>query len=80
MGDSAGSLEEFVKKIEEIDAKSLEFHLYRGDFEKWAETSLQDNMLVERLRKIRFSKMKGRTLKKYIIEVVKRARAHGSFN
>ena len=34
-GENAASLEEFVRKIKEVDAKSLEFHLYRGDFEKW---------------------------------------------
>lgn len=35
-GESAASLEEFVKKAREIDNKSLEFHLYGGDFERWA--------------------------------------------
>jgi len=38
-GKSASSLEEFVKKILDVNIKSLEFHFYRGDFEKWiAET------------------------------------------
>ena len=35
-GVNADSLEEFVKKILDVNVKSLEFHLYRGDFEKWA--------------------------------------------
>jgi hypothetical protein len=34
-GESATSFEEFLEKIKKIEIKSLEFHLYRGDFEKW---------------------------------------------
>lgn len=34
-GESASSLEEFAKKIREVSIKSLEFHLHRGDFERW---------------------------------------------
>jgi hypothetical protein len=34
-GKSASSLKEFMEKINEVNVKSLEFHLYRGDFEKW---------------------------------------------
>jgi len=34
-GESASSLKEFMEKINEVNLKSLEFHLHRGDFEKW---------------------------------------------
>jgi len=34
-GESAFSLEEFVKITEKVNIKSLEFYLYRGDFERW---------------------------------------------
>ena len=33
--EDASSLEEFIEKVRVIDSKSLEFHLYRQDFEKW---------------------------------------------
>jgi predicted transcriptional regulator len=31
----AESLEQFYREIKQIRVQSLEFHLYRGDFEKW---------------------------------------------
>jgi hypothetical protein len=34
-GKSAASLKEFAEKIEDVDVKSLGFHLRRGDFENW---------------------------------------------
>ncbi|MDH5712480.1 MAG: hypothetical protein OEY83_00880 [Candidatus Bathyarchaeota archaeon] len=33
-GENAASLEEFAKITRKVDIKSLEFHLYRGDFER----------------------------------------------
>jgi len=41
-GENATSLEEFVNKVREVNLKSLEFHLYRGDFEKWVAEVLED--------------------------------------
>ena len=32
-GEAATSFKEFLDKIREVEVKSLEFHLYRGDFE-----------------------------------------------
>ncbi|MFP3985815.1 MAG: DUF5752 family protein [Candidatus Bathyarchaeia archaeon] len=52
-GESAASLEEFVKKILEVNVKSLEFHLYRGDFEKWIAETLEDNELANKLKQLK---------------------------
>ena len=41
-GEFAISLDEFAKKILDVDVKSLEFHLYRGDFERWINGTLED--------------------------------------
>ena len=46
-GECAASFEEFLEKIKEIDIKSLEFHLYRGDFDKWIAEILEDKELAE---------------------------------
>jgi len=51
-GESAASLKEFLEKINEINVKSLEFHLYRGDFEKWIAEVLEDKDLAEEIRKL----------------------------
>jgi hypothetical protein len=54
-GASASSLKEFMEKINEVNVKSLEFHLSRGDFEKWTAEVLQDTELagdIKRLQKL----------------------------
>jgi len=52
---SATSLKEFREKVKEVNMKSLEFHFYRGDFEKWLTEVLGDKELaieIEQLRKV----------------------------
>jgi hypothetical protein len=48
-GHKAMSLEEFAEKIREVETTSLEFHLYRGDFEKWIDEVIEDHELTKRL-------------------------------
>lgn len=52
-GESAVSLEEFAKKILQINLKSLEFHLYRGDFEKWITETLEDMSLAYKIKNLK---------------------------
>jgi hypothetical protein len=49
----ASSLGEFVKKILDVDVKSLEFHLYRGDFEKWITETVKDSALASKMRQLK---------------------------
>jgi hypothetical protein len=58
-GVSAASLKEFVEKINEVNVKSLEFHLYRGDFEKWIADTLEDKELAEDIRKLQKINLSG---------------------
>lgn len=51
-GESASSVEDFLEKVKEIDSKSLEFHLYRGDFEKWIREVWGYEELAEKISKI----------------------------
>lgn len=51
-GESAASLKEFLKKINEVNVKSLEFHFYRRDFEKWMDKTLEDKELAEEIQKL----------------------------
>ena len=48
-GQRAMSLEEFANKIREVKITSLEFHLYREDFEKWTAEVLEDSELTEKI-------------------------------
>jgi hypothetical protein len=57
------SLEEFATKIREVESVSLEFHLYRGDFEKWADEVLEDSELMERISAVKLLEPIGNALR-----------------
>ena len=56
-GEKANSLEEFLQKIKEIGAESLEFHLYREDFEKWITSTIGDARLAKDIEALRVQKV-----------------------
>jgi hypothetical protein len=68
-GESASSLKEFMEKINEVNVKSLEFHLYRGDFEKWIAEVLEDKELAEEIRKLQKFNLVGDTLRKQLCTI-----------
>ncbi|MBC7130655.1 hypothetical protein H5T51_05490 [Candidatus Bathyarchaeota archaeon] len=70
IGESASSLDEFLEKIEKIDAKALDFHLYRGDFERWLSQVLYDEKLAEEVKKLREQGLAGENLRKQLCAVV----------
>ena len=61
-GHRAMSLKEFANKIKEVKIASLEFHLYRGDFEKWVDEVLEDSILTERIGAVKLLEPVGNTL------------------
>jgi len=70
-GKSAASLKEFAEKIEDVDVKSLGFHLGRGDFENWITEVLKDEMLAKQLRdELRATNSKGEDLRKRLHSIV----------
>lgn len=71
-GQWASSLEEFVQKIKDIDIKSLEFHLFREDFEKWITQTLGDGKLAEEIRILRGQKVAGNALRDHLYFLVSR--------
>jgi hypothetical protein len=62
-GESAASIEDFLKKIKHIDIKSIEFHLYRGDFEKWVAENIEDKELAEQIKKLQDQNLTGEKLR-----------------
>lgn len=62
-GHRAMSMEEFANKIRKVQTNSLEFHLYRGDFEKWADEVLEDNILTERIGAVKLLKPIGNAIR-----------------
>ncbi|MGA2309358.1 MAG: DUF5752 family protein [Candidatus Bathyarchaeia archaeon] len=62
-GTSASSLKEFMEKTNEVNVKSLEFHLSRGDFEKWMAEVLQDTELAGEIRRLQKLNLTGNSLR-----------------
>jgi hypothetical protein len=73
-GESAGSFEEFLEKIKEVDIKSLEFHLCRGDFEKWIAEILEDKELAEEILNLRDIMPTRDVLRKRLVTIVSKRR------
>lgn len=71
-GLSAFSLKEFMEKINEVNVKSLEFHLHRGDFEKWINEVLEDQELASEIRKLQKFNLAGENLRNQIYIAVSR--------
>ncbi|MGQ9641522.1 MAG: DUF5752 family protein [Candidatus Bathycorpusculaceae bacterium] len=69
-GESATSLKEFAEKIRGVNIKSIEFHLYRGDFEKWTAEVLQDESLALELRKLQKINLTGDAIRNELYTVV----------
>ena len=69
-GVSAASLKEFVERIDEVNVKSLEFHLYRGDFEKWITETLEDKELAGDIRRLQNISLTGDALRNQLSTVV----------
>lgn len=71
-GASALSLKEFMEKINEVNVKSIEFHLYRGDFEKWVSDVLQDIELAGDIRRLQKLNLAGEALRNQLFLTVSR--------
>ena len=67
-GTVAKSFIDFYTAIKQVDAASLEFHLYRGDFENWVQHALNDAAFAEELAKLKKPLLKGETLREAIIK------------
>jgi hypothetical protein len=60
----AKTVKEFFDDTLKVDAKSLEFHVYRGDFENWFRTAVSDLAFADELAKIKKKNLKGEELRK----------------
>jgi predicted transcriptional regulator len=67
MGISAASLIEFHAAVKKVDLESLEFHLYRGDFENWVQTSVNDATFTSELATFKQESLKGDALRKALV-------------
>lgn len=71
-GESASSLKEFADRLKEVNEKSLEFHIQRGDFQKWTAEVLQDQELSEKIVRIQKMNLTGSDLISQLSMIVTR--------
>ena len=70
LGFSAQSLEAFYRLVREVCSDSLEFHLYRGDFESWLRDVLKDLELAEAFGGLKAAGLKDEELRKALLKAV----------
>ena len=67
---TAQTLEEFYSFIKQVSADSLEFHLYRGDFENWLREVLKDSELAEEIGNLKMDELKSEDLRKELLKAI----------
>ncbi len=70
MGLTAHSIEEFYGFIKQVVVDSLEFHLYRGDFENWLRDVFRDSELAEAFEALKIEELKGEDLRKALLKAI----------
>jgi DNA-binding Lrp family transcriptional regulator len=69
-GFSAESIKEFYEIVKRVPEKSLEFHLYRGDFENWVKAAFEDETLAAALISLKNADIKGEELRQRMLKTV----------
>jgi len=69
LGVIASGMKEFGSQLKTVEVASLEFHLKRGDFEKWVQM-LGDADLASNLAKLREGGLAGEKLRAELVRVV----------
>lgn len=69
-GFSAESLKEFYEITKRVAVESLEFHLYREDFENWVKAAFKDEVLANELASLKRADVKGEELRDDILTAI----------
>jgi predicted transcriptional regulator len=70
LGFSAHSIEEFYRLVKQVTSDSLEFHLYRMDFENWIRGVIGDRELPLDISGLRGADLKGEDIRRGILKAV----------
>jgi DNA-binding Lrp family transcriptional regulator len=70
LGFSAQALDEFYRQIKQVCSDSLEFHLYRGDFESWLRDVCKDEALAKAFGTLKSEELKGEDLRKELLKAI----------
>jgi hypothetical protein len=67
---SACSLSDFREKVQKVDVKALEFHIPRGDMEKWFRDVLGDLELSKEVGSVGQLRLSGEALRTRVLNVL----------
>lgn len=67
---SACSLSDFADKVKKVDAKSLEFHVQRGDIARWLKDVLGETELSKEVERLKSSSISGEALRNRVVRLV----------
>jgi len=67
---NAESLEQFYRLIKQVSTESLEFHLYRGDFENWLREACKEPELASEFEDVKAAGFKGEELRKELLKTL----------
>lgn len=68
-GRCASNLASFCEILKDVEVRSIEFHMQRGDFEKWIRF-LGDGALSREVAKLREGGLKGEALRAELVAAV----------
>ncbi|MFA5572471.1 MAG: alpha-amylase [Crenarchaeota archaeon] len=71
-GTIAWSLKGFIKALQTVETRVLEFHVNNCDFESWARYSLKDSNLADAIKSIKTSEQKGEKLRRELVSATKK--------
>lgn len=71
VGILGSTLGEFIKGLEQVSVKSIEFHIERRDFERWAMDVLGSCELSEKIGTLRKSRLEAEALRHQLINIMK---------
>jgi DNA-binding Lrp family transcriptional regulator len=69
-GFSAISLEEFYYQIKQVDSDSLDFHLYRDDFENWLRQVVSSDELADEAANFKKTGLYGEELRRAFLKSI----------
>jgi predicted transcriptional regulator len=66
----AKTLWEFYGDVKQVSADSLEFHIYRGDFENWLKDACNESEFAQEVGVVKDADLKGEELRAELLRVL----------
>jgi len=71
-GEIASSYREFLEVVKKVDSRSLLFHLYRGDFDKWFLDVFKDKKVANKISSLRNKSLPPNKIRDRLVKIVEK--------